>query len=141
MDASILTTLVSTVVMLGGMLVITARLKADLKAEIKKLRTGLKGSIQDMHTGLKGSIQGLSTGIQDMHTGLKGSIQGLNAGLQEATTDLEGNIQTEIRQMDDRLRRLNELIILHQGPAPFDLPSPSRTATRPPSDEAREPRP
>ena len=105
------------------------------------MHTGLKGSIQGLNTGIQDMHTGLKGSIQDMHTGLKGSIQGLNAGLQEATTDLEGNIQTEIRQMDDRLRRLNELIILHQGPAPFDLPSPSRTANKPPSDEAREPRP
>lgn len=109
MDASILTTLVGTVVTLIGMLVIAARLRAALKREIQGLGTDLKGSTQ----GLDNSIQGLGTG-------LKREIQGA---------------RDAARQMDDRIRLLIDIIITHKGPAPDDLPSSLRTATGPPAPE------
>lgn len=120
MDASILTTLVGTVVTLIGMLVIAARLRAALKREIQGLGTGLTGSIQELGTGLKGSIQGLETSIQGLETDLKREIQGA---------------RDAARQMDDRIRLLIDIIITHKGPAPDVLPSRPRTATGPPPEE------
>ena len=109
MDASILTTLIGTLVTLIGMFVIAARLRAAIKRDIHGLGTGLKGS-----------IQGLDNSIQEFGTDLKREIQGA---------------RDAARQMDDRIRLLIDFIITHKGPAPDVLPSPPRTATGPPPPE------
>ena len=100
MDVTILSTLGSVVILLGGMLAIAAYLKKDNQA--------LKADLQR-------DIQRVETNLQQVKTDLEGDIR---------------EVRTDTRRTEDRVWQLSVLIIKHLGLPPDDLPpAPERRPT------------
>lgn len=93
MDPTILTTVGTAVTMMGGLLAVIARLKADLKQDIREVKTDLEKDIREAKADLEKDIRRVET-----------------------------NLTGDIRRVDDRVWQLGTIIINHTGLSPDDIP-------------------
>ena len=109
MDPTILTTVGTAVTMMGGLLTVIARLKADLKQDIGEVKTNLK----EVKADLEKDIQRVETNLGEVKADLEKDIR-----------RVETNLTGDIRRVDDRVWQLVTLIIRHTDLPPDDFPPP-----------------
>ena len=141
MDPTILTTVGTAVTMMGGLLAVIARLKADLKQDIGEVKTDLKEvkadlekDIREVKADLEKDIRrvetNLTTEINRVETNLTTEINRVETNLTTEINRVEDNLTGDIRRVDDRVWQLGTIIINHTGLPPDDIPlAPERQPT------------